>query len=71
MVALNGLTTRRIAADILWEEANAVFDGASAVMLSDESAFGEYPVRSLCTLTKVAYRAEEYMTEQSRRIPLV
>jgi len=50
--------------------ANAVFDGASAVMLSDESAFGEYPIRSLQSLSKIAHRAEEYQAEQSRRIPL-
>ncbi len=50
--------------------ANAVFDGASAVMLSDESAFGKYPIRSLEILKKIAYRAEEYQEEQSRRISL-
>ncbi len=51
--------------------ANAVFDGASAVMLSDESAFGKYPVESFKTLQKIAYRAEEYIENQNRRIPLV
>ncbi len=50
--------------------ANAVFDGASAVMLSDESAFGKYPVESFKTLQKIAYRAEEYLEELNRRIPL-
>ena len=50
--------------------ANAVFDQASAVMLSDESAFGKYPVESLRFLKKIAYRAEEYIENQNRRIPL-
>lgn len=38
--------------------ANAVFDGTSAVMLSGETAVGEYPIRSIEVMAKVAEQAE-------------
>lgn len=40
--------------------ANAVFDGASGLMLSDETAFGKYPVEALNYLAKTAKRALEF-----------
>ena len=38
--------------------ANAVFDGTTAVMLSGESAMGEYPVDAVRTMAKITHQAE-------------
>lgn len=38
--------------------ANAIYDGASAIMLSGESAAGKYPVESVQTMAKVATKTE-------------
>jgi pyruvate kinase len=40
---------------------NAVFDGADMVMLSDETAVGDYPVAAVRILRKVMDRAERYI----------
>lgn len=47
--------------------ANAVFDGAWAVMLSDESAFGKFPVESLQYLRKTACVAELYKKQAAHK----
>ena len=40
--------------------ANAVYDGTSAVMLSGESAAGEFPVESVDTLANICQQAEKH-----------
>ena len=39
--------------------ATAVFEGADAIMLSAESAAGEYPIESVATMDKVATEVEQ------------
>ena len=38
--------------------ANAIYDGTSAIMLSGETASGQYPVEALKTMVKIALRTE-------------
>ncbi|MCL2772513.1 MAG: pyruvate kinase [Oscillospiraceae bacterium] len=41
--------------------ANAIYDGTSAIMLSGETAAGEYPLKSLETMAKIAEKTESYI----------
>ena len=46
--------------------ANAIYDGTSAIMLSGETAAGDYPVEAVETMSRIALRAEDDINYLSR-----
>lgn len=53
--------TRAEATDV----ANAILDGTDALMLSEETAMGQYPVEAVATLDRIARATEPYMEERT------
>jgi pyruvate kinase len=48
--------------------ANAIFDGTDAIMLSEETTLGDYPVEAVRMMTRIAVRVEGELTSNGNEI---
>lgn len=48
--------------------ANAVVDGTDAVMLSNETTIGKYPIEAVKTMAKIAKETEDYLFNRENKI---